>query len=196
MRARRAVRIAAFAIVALGLIGRAALAQEWPSRAVRLIVPFPPGGGADAIARIVSGRLAEMWGQQLVIENRGGAGGNIAAEAAARAPPDGYTLFMAGDFQATNIHLYPKLSYDPVADFAPVSLVVKFPVAFVVPNSSPATSVQAFIAHANASGGKLTFASPASTSRTCPIAAPPRRCRISCRAGSIPSSTTLPAWCR
>ena len=101
-----------------------------------------------------------MWGQQVVIENRGGAGGNIAAEAAARAAPDGYTLFMAGDFQATNIHLYPKLSYDPVADFAPVSLVVKFPVAFVVPNSSPATSVQAFIAHANASGGKLTFASP------------------------------------
>jgi len=160
MRARRAVRIAAFAIVALGLTGRAASAQEWPSRAVRLIVPFPPGGGADAIARIVSSRLAEMWGQQLVIENRGGAGGNIAAEAAARAAPDGYTLFMAGDFQATNIHLYPKLSYDPVADFAPVSLVVKFPVAFVVPNSSPATSVQAFIAHANASGGKLTFASP------------------------------------
>jgi len=155
---RDATGMAAACVLARSLIGSAS-AQEWPSRAVRLIVPFPPGGGADAIARIVSARLSEMWGQQVVIENRGGAGGNIAAEAAARAPPDGYTLFMAGDFQATNIHLYPKLSYDPVADFTPVSLVVKFPVAFVVPNSSPATSVRAFIAHARASG-KLTFASP------------------------------------
>jgi len=157
---RHAVRIAAAAIMPLGLTGRAASAQEWPNRPVRLIVPFPPGGGADAIARIVSGRLAETWGQQVVIENRGGAGGNIASEAAARSPPDGYTLYLAGDFQSINPFLYSKLSYDPVADFEPVSLVVQFPVAFVVPNVSPAKSVQEFIAYAKANPGKLTFASP------------------------------------
>jgi tripartite-type tricarboxylate transporter receptor subunit TctC len=143
-----------------GLIAGASQAQEWPSRPVRLIVPFPPGGGADAIARIVSVRLAEMWGQQVVIESRAGAGGNIASEAVARSAPDGYTLYLAGDFQATNLYLYPRLSYDPVADFAPVSLVVQFPVAFVVPNSSPARSVEEFIAHAKANAGRLTYASP------------------------------------
>jgi tripartite-type tricarboxylate transporter receptor subunit TctC len=155
---RDATGMAAACVLAWSLIGFAA-AQEWPSRAVRLIVPFPPGGGADAIARIVSARLSEAWGQQVIIENRGGAGGNIASEAVARSAADGYTLFLAGDFQSTNIHLYQKLSYDPVADFEPVSLVVKFPIAFVVPNSSPATSVQEFIAHAR-TAGRLTFASP------------------------------------
>src|SRR2546427_382764 len=127
------MKMSAASMLALGLIAGAAQAQEWPSRPVRLIVPFPPGGGADAIARIVGIRLAEMWGQQVVIESRAGAGGNIASEAVARSAPDGYTLYLAGDFQATNLYLYPKLTYDPVADFAPVSLVVQFPVAFVVP---------------------------------------------------------------
>src|SRR5262249_5595362 len=134
---------------------------NWPNRFVRLIVPFPPGGGADAIARIVSARLSETWGQQVIIENRGGASGNLAAEAAARSTPDGYTIFLAGDFQAVNLYLYPKLSYDPVADFMPVTLVVQYPSAMVVPNSSPASSVKAFIAYARANPGKLTFASPA-----------------------------------
>jgi tripartite-type tricarboxylate transporter receptor subunit TctC len=132
----------------------------WPNRFVRLIVPYPAGGGADTIARILAGRLSESWGQQLLIENRGGAGGNIASEAAARSAPDGYTLYLAGEFQATNLYLYPKLGYDPVADFMPITLVVKYPVAFVVPNSSPARSVKEFIAHAKANPGKLTFASP------------------------------------
>src|SRR5262245_17635804 len=137
-----------------------ACAQEWRTRVVRLIVPYPAGGGADAIARIVSGRLSEMWGQQVVIENRGGAGGNIASEAAARSAPDGYTLYLAGEFQATNVYLYPKLNYDPVADFEPVSLVVQYPIAMVVPNSSPARSVKELIVHAKANPGKLTMASP------------------------------------
>ena len=132
--------------------------QGWPSRHVRLIVPFPAGGGADAIARIVAARLSEIWGQQVLIENRGGASGNLAAEATARAAPDGYTLFLAGDFHAVNLFMYPKLSYDPVADFAPVSLVVLYPSAMVVPNTSPARTVAEFIAHAKAS--KLSFASP------------------------------------
>lgn len=154
----------ALSTLASGLFGDAAQAQTptqtWPSRHVRLVVPFPPGGGADAIARIVAARLSEVWGQQVVIENRGGASGNLAAEAVARSAPDGYTLFLAGDFQAVNLFLYSKLSYDPVADFMPVSLVVLYPSAMVVPNSSPARTVAEFIAHAKASKDKLSFASP------------------------------------
>jgi tripartite-type tricarboxylate transporter receptor subunit TctC len=152
--------LAASAATALAPGGRTALAQAWPTRFVRLIVPYPAGGGADAIARIVANRLSETWGQQVVIENRGGAGGNIASEAVARSVPDGYTLYLAGEFQATNIFAYPKLSYDPVADFLPVSLVVQYPVAIVVPNSSPARSIGEFIAYAKANRGKLTLASP------------------------------------
>ncbi len=159
---RRLVQLSAASALAPGLLGDAALAQTqaWPNRHVRLVVPFPAGGGADAIARIVAARLSEIWGQQVLIENRGGASGNLAAESVARSAPDGYTMFLAGDFQATNIHLYPKLSYDPVADFTPVSLVVLYPSAMVVPNSSPAHSVGEFIAYAKANPGKLTFASP------------------------------------
>ena len=138
----------------------AAQTQAWPTRIVRIIVPYPAGGGADTIARLVGGKLAEKWGQQVIIENRGGAGGNIASEAAARSAPDGYTLYLAGEFQSTNIHLYPKLTYDPIADFAPVSLVVQYPTAVVLPNSSPAKTVQEFIAHAKAHPGEVTFASP------------------------------------
>ena len=162
---RRISRAAALTFAAaLALLGPTAFAQTqteiWPSRFVRLIVPFPAGGGADAIARVLSARLAATWGQQVVIENRGGASGNIAAEAAARSAAHGYTIFMAGDFQAVNLFLYPKLSYDPVADFLPVTLVVQYPCAIVVPSSSPARSVAEFIAHAKANNGKLTFATP------------------------------------
>src|SRR4051794_17078925 len=146
------------------LLGRAAAAQTqtpiWPGRFVRMIVPYPAGGGADTIARLIAGRLSETWGQQVLIENRGGAGGNIASEAAARSAPDGYTMYLAGEFQATNLYLYSKLAYDPVADFVPVTLVVQYPAVLVVPNSSPAHSVKEFIAHAKANPGKVTFASP------------------------------------
>jgi tripartite-type tricarboxylate transporter receptor subunit TctC len=133
-------------------------AQTWPSRHVRLIVPYPAGGGADAIARVVGAKLSELWGQQALIENRGGAGGNIASDAAAHSAPDGYTLYLAGEFLANNSFLYPKLSYDPIADFAPVSLVVQYPTVIVVPNSSPARTLAEFIAHAKASAATLTFA--------------------------------------
>jgi tripartite-type tricarboxylate transporter receptor subunit TctC len=160
MLSRRHLLAASACVAASGIAGRTAQAQEWPSRPVRLVVPYPAGGGADAIARLVSGRLAEMWRQQIVIENRGGAGGNIASETVARSAPDGYTLYLAGEFQATNPYLYPRLNYDPVADFAPVSLVVQYPIAVVVPNTSPARSLAEFIAYAKANPGKLTMASP------------------------------------
>ena len=132
----------------------------WPNRFVRLIVPYPAGGGADAIARVVGAKLAEIWGQSVGVESRSGAGGNLASEFVARSAPDGYTLYLAGEFQATNTFLYPKINYDPVADFTPVSLVVQYPVAIAVPNSSPAKTVKEFIALAKANPGKVTFASP------------------------------------
>ena len=128
---------------------------------MRIIVPFPPGGGGDTIARIVGAKLTEIWGQQIIVENKGGAGGNLASDATARSAPDGYTLFLAGDFLATNQFIYPKLSYDPVADFATVSLVVRFPVVIVVPNSSPAQNFREFVALAKSrSSDPLTYASP------------------------------------
>jgi tripartite-type tricarboxylate transporter receptor subunit TctC len=161
MITRRALMTASAAsLLAPALVRRACAQASWPTRPVRLVVPYPAGGGADAIARIVSGRLNEVWGQQIVIENRGGAGGNIASEAVARSAPDGYTLYLAGEFLSTNPYLYPKLSYDPVADLTPVSLVVQYPVAMVVPNNSPAQSVKEFIDLAKARPGQLTFASP------------------------------------
>src|SRR5262245_29423369 len=103
------------------LIGRAS-AQEWPNRYVRLIVPFPAGGGTDGVARIVANRLSEVWGQQMVIENKGGAGSNIGAEAVARADPDGYTVLIGSLPLAVNRHIYPSLNYDAINDFAPVTL--------------------------------------------------------------------------
>jgi tripartite-type tricarboxylate transporter receptor subunit TctC len=137
---------------------RAHAQQAWPNRFVRLVVPFPAGGGADSIARIVAQRLSEVWGQQVTIENRGGASGNLAAENVAHSPPDGYTLFLAGDFQAVNVFLHSKLSYDPVADFAPVSQFVQYTNALAVPNSSPARDMKEFIAYAKTK--TLNFASP------------------------------------
>ena len=153
-------RMLALSSLALPFGARIARAQSqpWPNRFVRLVVPFPAGGGADAIARIVGQRLSEVWGQQVTIENRGGASGNLAAENVAHSPPDGYTLFLAGDFQSTNIFLHPKLSYDPIADFAPVSLVVQYTNAAAVPNSSPAHTIREFIDYAKTKD--LSFASP------------------------------------
>src|SRR3954470_6282111 len=163
---RELLRLSAASMLSFpaGLLGRAAAAQTqtpiWPGRFVRMIVPYPAGGGADTIARLVAGRLSDTWGQQVLMENRGGAGGNIASEAAARSAPDGHTMYLAGEFQATNLYLYSKLAYDPVADFVPVTLVVQYPAVLVVPNSSPAHSVKEFIAHGKANPGKVTFASP------------------------------------
>jgi tripartite-type tricarboxylate transporter receptor subunit TctC len=133
--------------------------QSWPNRFVRLVVPFPAGGGTDAVARILAERLSELWGQQMVIENKGGAGSNIGAEAVARADPDGYTVLVGSLPLAVNRYLYPSLAYDPIIDFAPVTLICLYPNLMVVPNSSPAKSVKEFIAHAKANSGKITFAS-------------------------------------
>ena len=134
---------------------------NWPNRYVRLIVPFPPGGGTDAVARILTNRLSEMWGQQVVIENRGGAGSNIGNEAVARSDPDGYTILFATAALATNRFLYASLGYDPIADFAPIGIICEYPNLMAVPNASPVHSVQEFIAYAKAKPG-MTFGSSGS----------------------------------
>jgi tripartite-type tricarboxylate transporter receptor subunit TctC len=126
---------------------------------VRLVVPFPPGGGTDAIARVVAGKLSEIWGQQVVVENRGGGATNIGTEAVVRAEPDGYTMLLHSMPLAVNKFLFASLSYDPVADLAPVSLLCDYPNIMAVPNNSPAHSVTDFIAHAKANRGKISFAS-------------------------------------
>src|SRR5215475_6130905 len=123
-------------------------AQGWPNRYVRLIVPFPPGGGTDAIARVLAGKLSDMWGQQMVVENRAGAATNIGTEALVRAEPDGYTMMLHSMPLAVNKFLFASLSYDPVTDLAPVSLVCDYPNIMAVPNNSPARSVTDFVAHA------------------------------------------------
>ncbi len=126
---------------------------------MRIVVPFTPGGSTDITARLVGNRLQEVWGQSVVVENKPGAGGNIAADMVAHSDPDGYTIFIVGPGQATNQFLYPSLSYDPVGDFAPVTLLITQPNMMCVPNSSPAKSVQEFIAYCNENRGKVTYAS-------------------------------------
>ena len=145
--------------IAVAAIARplAAHAERWPTQLVRIVCPLAAGGGIDATARIVAARLSEFWRQQVVVENKSGASGNIAAEFVARSDPDGYTIYIATFPHATNSYLYPSLGYDPVADFVPVTLIGLYPLMMVVPNSSPAHSVREFIAYAKVN--KLSYAS-------------------------------------
>ena len=156
---RRFVGLTAAAIAAPSILASRALSAEWPLRNVRIVVPFPPGGSTDITARLVGNRLQEVWGQTVVIENKPGAGGNIASDMVARSDPDGYTIFIVGPGLATNQFLYPSLSYDPVGDFAPVTLLITQPNVMCVPNSKPAKSVKEFIAYCNDNRGKVTYAS-------------------------------------
>ena len=155
---------AAFALApALGshtVCAQAPSSQAWPTRFVKLVVPFTPGGGIDGIGRILAARLSEMWGQQVVVENKPGAGGNIASEFVARAAPDGYTMYITAAGLAVNRYLFGSVNYDPVADFAPVTLICLFPNLLVVPNSSSFRSVGDLLAEARKNPGKVTFASP------------------------------------
>ena len=156
---RRFVGLTAAAIAAPSILASRALGANWPLRMVRIVVPFPPGGSTDITARLVGNRLQEVWGQTVVIENKPGAGGNIASEMVAHSDPDGYTIFIVGPGLATNQFLYPSLSYDPVGDFAPVTLLITQPNVMCVPNSKPAKSVKEFIAYCNDNRGKVTYAS-------------------------------------
>jgi tripartite-type tricarboxylate transporter receptor subunit TctC len=136
------------------------LAQSYPARSVHIIVPFPPSGAADLLTRALGKKLSETWGQPVVADNRPGAGGNIGAEAAAKAAPDGYTLFMAAvTTHAVSMSLYSKLGYDIEKDLLPVSLVANVPHILVVNPSVPASNLAELIAYLRAQGGKVNFAS-------------------------------------
>jgi tripartite-type tricarboxylate transporter receptor subunit TctC len=157
---RRLITLTAAAAAAPGL-ARPAIAQAgWPNRPVSIVIPFTPGGGADFIARLVAQKMSQVLGAQFIVESKPGAGGNLASQYVARAAPDGYTMFLAGDHHATNNHLNPNLPYDAVKDFEPVSLVVQYPIAMAVPANTPDKTLADFIARAKADPGKLTYGTP------------------------------------
>jgi tripartite-type tricarboxylate transporter receptor subunit TctC len=137
-----------------------AFAQVYPSKPIRLIVPFAAGGGNDNVARLVGKRLADGLGQPVVIDNRPGAGGVLGAELAAKSAPDGYTLFLGGvGSHAINPNLHERLPYDPIRDFAPVALLASAPLVLVVHPSVPAGSLTQFVAYARSHPGRLNYAS-------------------------------------
>ncbi len=141
-----------------------AVAQDYPSRPVRVIVPYPPGGPTDVIVRVVANRLTESLGQQVIVENRAGASGMIGAELVAKAPPDGYTLLVNPSIHVILPSLVPKMAYDAIKDFTHITLLVSVPLFLVVNNSLPVRNVQDLIAYAKANPGKLNFASASSGS--------------------------------
>jgi tripartite-type tricarboxylate transporter receptor subunit TctC len=158
---REALGTLAASVVASALVSPApAQTAPWPQRFVRLVVPFTSGGGIDTIGRIVGARLSEIWGQQVVVENKPGAGGNIASEFVARAEPDGHTLYITAGGLTVNKFLFEKIGYDPVADFAPVTLICLYPNLMVVPAGSPHKTTADIIAFAKTNPGKLTFGTP------------------------------------
>jgi len=161
---RTVLRLTALLVTVVWVAAPAA-AQQYPARPIRMIVGFPPGGGTDIIGRIVAQKLSENLGQQIVVENRGGATGMLGAELAAKAPPDGYTLMMA-HIAAISIlpSLYAKLSYDSAKDFAPITLAAIGPNLLVVHPSVPAKNVRELVALARARPGQLQYASPGSGS--------------------------------
>jgi|SRR5882672_4244696 len=145
----------AFALFAFG-----ALAQDYPSRPVRIVVPSPPGGGTDIVARVLAQHFAKSLGQQFFVENKPGAGNMIGIEAVARAAPDGYTLLMTASTLALNSVLFKKVPYDPVRDFAPITLTATAPNVLLVHPSVPAQSLAEFIALAKAKPGTLSYGTP------------------------------------
>ncbi len=161
---RRLMALSAAQVFAPGLLigrGHAQTPQaDYPNKPVRFIVPVAAGGPTDIVARMLGDKLSRLWGQQVVVENKGGAGTNIGNEYVANADADGYTVLFATASLAVNTSLYRSLSYDPVADFAPVSLVTELGYFVFVPNSSPAHSMKEFIDYARSRSGKLTIASP------------------------------------
>ncbi len=146
-------------LVLLALAGAVGTGR-YPTKPIRLVVPFPPGGATDILARNVAQKLTEAWGQQVIVDNRPGAGGNIGSELVAKSAPDGYTLVMGTvGTHAINASLYAKMPYDHVKDFVPVILVAGVPNVLVVNPSVPVNSVAELIAYAKANPGKLNFAS-------------------------------------
>ena len=155
----------ALALFPLVLAAPAAFAQAWPSKPVRVIVNFPPGGAADQLARAIGQPLSEALGQPVVIENRAGANGNIGGEVVAKSAPDGYTLLMSsGGMVSVNPHIYPKMAFDPAKDLVPVASAARIAVYLVAKPAIPANNVRDFIAYVKSQPGKLSYGSPGSGS--------------------------------
>jgi tripartite-type tricarboxylate transporter receptor subunit TctC len=153
------VALLPFAAAAL-LFPAIAGAQAYPAKPVRMIIPWAPGGTTDILGRVIAQKMGEKWGQAVVVENRGGAAGNIGTEAAAKSPPDGYTILLGTmSSHAMNPFLYAKMTFDPVKDVAPVSLVANVATVLVVPPSLPVNNVNELIALARSKPGQLNFAS-------------------------------------
>lgn len=147
--------------VAATLVTPAALAQAWPEKPVRVVVGFAPGGAADQIARLIATPLAEALGQPVVVENRPGANGNVAGEAVAKSPADGYTLLLSsGGMVSVNPHLYPRMPFDPAKDLAPVASAARIAVYLLARNGLEVSNVQDFIAYVKARPGRLSYGSP------------------------------------
>jgi tripartite-type tricarboxylate transporter receptor subunit TctC len=149
-------------LLAAPLAGLAPLAgaQAFPAKPVKLVIPFPPGGSLDNVGRLLAQKLTEAWGQQVVVENRPGAGGNVGADAVAKSPPDGYTVVMGAlSTHAVNPSLYPKMPYDAAKDFAPISNVAITPNVLIVNAESPVKSVRDLVAYAKSHPGKTNFGS-------------------------------------
>ena len=157
--------VVALALIALAAAG-AVHAQQYPSKPIRLILPFAPGGPSDIVGRVLSQKLSEQMAQQVITDNRAGAGGNLGLELAAKAPPDGYTLVIASPTLAISPSLYKKLNYDPQKDFAPISTVANIPNVMLVHNSVPAKTVKEFIELARKNPGKLNYGSSGAGSTT------------------------------
>ena len=147
------------AALVLGAAASPALAQAWPAKPVRIVVPFAPGGSTDVVARMVAQKLTALWGQTVVVENRAGAGGNVGADVVAKAPADGYTLLMASGSITINPHLYKNMPFDTKKDLMPISNVASGPMLVVVPDGSPAKTLKDLVAMAKAKPGALNFGS-------------------------------------
>jgi tripartite-type tricarboxylate transporter receptor subunit TctC len=151
--------IRAFALLATLGIACTVQAQTYPTKTVRMVVPYPPGGTTDILTRLISQKLTESWSQQVIVDNRSGASGNIGAEAVVRSAGDGYTLLSASTVHTVNPSLYSKLGYDPLKDFTPITLLAQVANILVVHPSLPVTSVKEFIAFAKKRPGELNFSS-------------------------------------
>ena len=157
---RRVLTIIVFFVAVVVHDGVRAASSAYPARPVRLIVAFAPGGSVDVVARLMGQKLSEAWGQQVVIDNRPGAGGNLSAEIAARAAPDGYTLYMCSASLVVNVSLYRSVQYDPLRDFAPITLLASVQNVLVTHPSVPVHNVSDLVALARKAPGRMNYASP------------------------------------
>lgn len=157
----RALSATALVIAAASAMPATAVAQTYPDKPVRFIVPFPPGGAVDTVGRLVAGGLSKAWGQPVVVENKPGAASNLGAEFVAHSKPDGYTIMIASDPALTmNMHVHEKLPFDPEKDFTPITHLINVHSALAVPATMPANSVKEFVDYMKKEGGKLNYGSP------------------------------------